>query len=523
MNKALADQWSVARRHEAAGDIPAAAAAYEDMLGIEPMLVVPHLRLSRFAQMQDRYNDSHAHALHASRILMSTGASKNAGFVTLRLLSFAEDVELTRLIQALDWSGTEVLEQTAVLVQHVWLAGHQQLALELLTQASTRLRPDARLSHMRADVLRSLGRLDEATEHYEHALQLSPYDPHTHRSLAYHQPAVPADARVARIRLAQRQHPADSIEQAHLLYALFKELDGMDETHAAWEALQGGATLVRGKLRHDPDAEARQFECLLRRLPQDAALAKLGKTAGPVPVFIVGMPRTGTTLLDRILGNHPDVVSLGERNDFDAAVSAASNHFYKGGLHEREWKKLEHMDAAKAGTFYLRRLASRAGSHGFFIDKNPQNFFNIGFILKALPNARILCMRRDPMDTCFSNLKELFEGGAYAYSYAAEDLARHHHGFSQLLEQWQHAAPGRVHIVDYEALVNEGPDTLKPVLDFLGLATAPGLLDITRNVSAVSTASSSQVRQSIHNRNIGAWKRYAAQLEPLRLMLAGAA
>ncbi len=523
MNEALADHWSEARRHEATGDIPAAAAEYEAMLGIEPMLVVPHLRLSRFAQMQDRYIDSHAHALHASRILISTGASKNAGFVTLRLLYFAEDVELTRLIQALDWSGSEVLKQTAVLVQHVWLAGQQQLALELLTQASTRLRPDVRLSYMRASVLRSLGRLDEATVHYEHALQLSPHDPHTHRSLAYHQPAVPTDARVARIRLAQRQHPADSIEQAHLLYALFKELDGMDETHAAWNALQQGAALVRRKLRHDPDGEARQLECLLQAVPRDAALAMPGKTAGPVPVFIVGMPRTGTTLLDRILGNHPDVVSLGERNDFNAAVSEASDHFYKGGLHERDWQKLKRMDSAKAGELYLQRLGPSAGTHGFFIDKNPQNFFNIGLILRALPNALILCLRRDPMDTCFSNLKEFFEGGAYSYSYAAEDLARHYRGFSSLLGQWQRAAPDQVHIVDYEALVNEGSGALQPVLHFLGLQSVPGLLDITRNLSAVSTASSSQVRQPMHNRNIGAWKRYALQLEPLRLMLEGAA
>ncbi len=523
MNEALAGYWSEARRHEAAGDISAAKAAYEAVLGIQPMLVVPHLRLSRFAQLDDRYVDAHAHALQASRISSLTRTGKDAGFVTLRLLLFAEDAEVARLIQGLDWADSEVLKQAAVLVQHVWLAGQQQLALELLTQASTRLRPDARLSYMRANVLRSLGRLDEATVHYEYALQLSPHDPQVHRALAYHQAAVPADARVARIRAAQRQHPADSIEQAHLLYALFKELDGMDETDAAWNALQQGAALVRGKLRHDPEVEARQFEYLLRTVPQEAALAMPVKIAGPAPVFIVGMPRTGTALLDRILGNHPEVVSLGERNDFNIAVSEASNHFYPGGLHERDWQKLERMDSAKAGALYLQRLESSAAGHGFFIDKNPQNFFNIGLILKALPNARILCLHRDPMDTCFSNLKELFEGGAYAYSYAAEDLARHYRGFSSLLRQWQDAAPDQVCVVDYEALVNEGCGTLQPVLDFIGLEHSRGLLDITRNVSAVSTASSSQVRQPMHNRNIGAWKRYAAQLEPLRLMLERAA
>lgn len=521
MNEALSGHWNDARRHEAAGDIHAAKAAYEAMLAIEPMLVVPRLRLSRFAQVADRYVDAHAHALHAGRIAVGTRATKDVGFVTLRLLSFAEDAEVARLIEGLDWSDAEVLKQAAVLTQHLWLIGRHQQALDFLARASTRVRPDARLSYTRANVLRSLGRLEEATEHYEYALQLSPHDPYAHWSLAYHQPAEPAGARIPRIRAAQRQHPPESMEQAHLLHALFKELDGMGETEAAWDALQKGAALVRAKLRHDPEAEASQFEYLRRTVPSASATTENAQRQGPVPLFIVGMPRTGTTLLDRILGNHPDIVSLGERNDFDAALSEASDHFYKGGLHEREWQKLEGMDFAKAGGFYLERLASMAGVHRFFIDKNPQNFFNVGLILRALPQARILCLRRDPMDACFSNLKELFEGGAYAYSYSLEDLARHQRGYSSLLEHWQDIAPDSLRIVDYEALVDEGDVAVRTVLDFLGLESAPGMLDITRNAAPVSTASSSQVRQPIHGRSVGAWKRYASQLEPLRMMLEG--
>lgn len=519
MNEALSAHWNEARRHEAAGNISAAKAAYEAMLAIEPMLVVPQLRLSRFAQVADRYVDAHAHALQASRIASVTGATRDVGFVTLRLLSFAEDAEVARLIQGLDWSDVEVLKQAAVLAQHLWLVGRHQQALDFLTHAGARVRPDSRLSYTRANVLRSLGRLDEASEHYEYALQLNPHDPYAHWSLAYHQAAEPAGARVPRIRAAQRQHPADSLEQAHLFYALFKELDGMGETEAAWNALQQGAALVRAKVMHDPEAEAGQFEYLRRPVPSASATTAHVRRDGPVPIFIVGMPRTGTTLLDRVLGNHPDIISLGECNDFDAAISEASDHFHKGGLHEREWQKLEGMDFAKAGELYLERLASMAAGHRFFIDKNPQNFFSIGLILRALPQARILCLRRDPMDACFSNLKELFEGGAYAYSYSLEGLAGHQRGYSSLLRHWQDVAPDSLRVVDYEALVNEGSAAVLALLDFLGLESAHGMLDITRNAAPVSTASSSQVRQPIHGRNIGAWKRYASQLEPLRVML----
>lgn len=516
--KELSIHWNEARRHEAAGDISAAIASYEAMLALDPTLIVPQLRLSRFAQAADAYVESHALALKAASVAMATGATKDVGYVSLRLLSFAEDGEIARLIRALDWSDVQVLKQAAVLAQHLWLVGQYEDALEFLTHVGTHVRPNHLLSYTRANVLRSLGRIEEATEHYEYALQLSPHDAYAHWSLAYHQAARPADARVARINAAQRHHPDHSVEQAHLFYALFKEMDGMGQTEGAWNALQEGAKLMRRMSRHDPEADARGFERLLR---SDTTISRSpGRINGAsTPLFIVGMPRTGTTLLDRILGNHPDVVSAGERNDFDAALSEVSDHFYKGGLKESDWRKLEGVDFAAVGEMYLQRLAPLVAGHPFFIDKNPQNFFNIGLILRALPQARILCLKRDPMDACFSNFKELFEGGAYSFSYAFEDLAAHQHGFTALLQHWQIRAPDSIQVVDYEALVNDSSNTLGAVLEFCRLNPVPGMLDITANAAPVTTASSSQVRQPIHDRNIGAWKRYASQLEPLRLML----
>jgi hypothetical protein len=425
---------------------------------------------------------------------------------------------VARLIRALDWSDAEVLRQAAVFAQHLWLVGQYDDALEFLTHVGTRVRPSHLLSYTRANVLRSLGRLEEATEHYEYALQLSPHDAYAHWSLAYHQSARLAGARIPRIQAARRHHPVDSVEQAHLFYALFKELDGMGQTEGAWDALQEGARLMRRMSHHNPEAEAQGFERLQNtEVPVSGSRARINGEA--TPIFIVGMPRTGTTLLDRILGNHPEVISAGERNDFDAAISEVSDHFYKGGLKESDWGKLEGLDSVAVGEMYLQRLAPLVGGRPFFIDKNPQNFFNVDLILRALPDARILCLRRDPMDACFSNFKELFEGGAYSYSYAFEDLATHQRGFTALLQHWNMLAPRSVHIVDYEMLVSDSSNVLGRVLEFCGMNPVPGMLDITANSTPVATASSSQVRQPMHDRNIGAWKRYAAQLEPLRLML----
>lgn len=523
MKEELSIHWNAARRHEAAGDVRAAKAEYEAMLAIEPMQVTPQLRLSRFAQMSDRYVASRAHALHASRIATTARISRDAGFISLRLLAFAENAEVTRLIGALDASDPEVLKQSAVFAQHLWLVGEYDRALEFLARVAGHVRPSHLLSHTRANVLRSLGRLEEATEHYEYALRLSPHHADAHWSLAYHQPAATPGARIPRIRAAASHYPADSLEQARLRFALFKELENAGDTAAAWDALMQGAGIMRGKLGHDTAREAERLSRLKAFHGDSIEVDPVVPDGQPVPIFIVGMPRTGTTLLDRILGNHPRVASLGERNDFDAAISEASDHFFSGSLAETSWDKLRAMDSRKAGALYLRRVSPFVRGDGFFIDKNPQNFFNIGLILRALPQARILCLRRDPMDACFSNLKEMFEGGAYSYSYGLEELAAHHGAFEGLLAHWQRVAPESVHAVRYEDLVVDGEETLRKALVFCGLEAASGMLDITANQAPVSTASSSQVRQPIHARGIGAWKRYSRQLEPLRRLLEGTA
>ena len=523
MKEQLSIHWDAARRHEAAGDMQAAKAEYEAMLAIEPMQVTPQLRLSRFAQMSDRYVASRAHALHASRIATTARISRDAGFISLRLLAFAENAEVARLIGALDASEPEVLKQSAVFTQHLWLVGEYDRALEFLTEVAGRVRPNHLLSHTRANVLRSLGRLEEATEHYEYALRLAPHFADAHWSLAYHQASVPPGARIPRIRAAASHYPADSLEQARLCFALFKELEGAGDTAAAWDALMQGAGIMRAALRHDIAREADGLARLKAFHGDSIEVAHAEPDGQPVPIFIVGMPRTGTTLLDRILGNHPRVVSLGERNDFDAAISEAADHFFPGSMAETGWEKLCAMDPRKAGALYLQRVSPLLRDKGFFIDKNPQNFFNIGLILRALPQARILCLRRDPMDACFSNLKEMFEGGAYPYSYGLEELAAHHGVFEDLLRYWQRAAPGAVHVARYEDLVVDGEEALRKALAFCGLEAVPGMLDITANQAPVSTASSSQVRQPIHAQGIGAWKRYSRELEPLQRLLETAA
>jgi hypothetical protein len=237
---------------------------------------------------------------------------------------------------------------------------------------------------------------------------------------------------------------------------------------------------------------------------------------GPAPIFIVGMPRTGTTLLDRILSNHSDIQSLGERNDFSASVSEASDCFFDSVLKTERDEILGRLDVERAGELYLTRLGRASGSARFAIDKNPKNLFNIPLILRAIPNARVLCLVRDPMDSCFSNLKELFQGGAYPYSYTLDDLAEHCTLAHRWIRHWEAAAPNAVRVVTYEDLVANPDKVVQPLLEFIGVEFHSGLTDIASNAAPVSTASSSQVRESIHARGVGAWIPYEKHLQPLK-------
>ena len=167
------------------------------------------------------------------------------------------------------------------------------------------------------------------------------------------------------------------------------------------------------------------------------------------------------------------------------------------------------------GRRYLQQSRWRAHDKPFYIDKLPANYILAGLIHRALPEARIVAMRRDPMDVCYSNWKAYF-GDSYAYSYSIGTLATHYNQYEQVMSHWRRVMPGAVLDVDYAALVQDPEAVTARVLEFCGLPYEAGCADITRNRNPVSTLSSPQVREKIHRRALGDWRRYEKQLEPLR-------
>lgn len=311
--------------------------------------------------------------------------------------------------------------------------------------------------------------------------------------------------------------PADGEDSAALWFALYKELEDLGEDATAWDALQRGNAVMRRRMRHDADADEALHHAMAR-LAEDGAFAPApGGEAdgGAQPIFIVGMPRSGTTVLERMLGNHSQVAAVGELGDFAQQLRWAADLSGRALLDPPLLQALPALDHAQVGRGYLEQTRWRIGSERRFIDKLPPNYLLAGPMARALPQALIVYVRRDPMAVCFSNYRAMF-GDSYGYSYDLDSLARHHRAHAGLMAAWREHLPQRVLEIDYETMVCAPETVVAQVLLRCGLSVEPGASDLTRNEAASSTLSSVQVREPLHARNVDEWRRYAAQLEPMR-------
>jgi tetratricopeptide (TPR) repeat protein len=501
---------------QAAGEYTRAEGAFGELLADDPDSPYLHLRLSESRQSLGQYRDSRAAALAAEAGMRRTGRWQALPYVTMRLLAFDERALMLRTIKAADWSQPEILMQAPVLSQHMWLSGGYAEAIDLIDRTLKRAHPSALLHYSRANALRYGGRVDEATEALEDCIALDPGHPQAHWTLAYHAPAKVAGSRVDRIRRAKDRLSPNDPGQVFLDYALFKELDDAGDTNAAWLALERAMALKRQSLRHDAAAQEAAIDAIVEAVAPVSGGEGL-YSEGHVPLFVVGLPRTGTTLLERILSKHDAIAAGGELADFQHSLSWEANRFLSTPSNAADLAAIESIgDWAAVGRRYLERTAHLRAGKPILVDKNPSNIFHAVAIARALPQARILCLVRDSMDACFSNLKELFPGPGYGYSYDFAEMATQNRQFRRLAGALQRALPGRFEAVSYEEMATSPKRVADRIVRALGLPPQLGLTDTVNDDRPVLSASATQVRQPVHTGNIGGWRRYARQLEPLR-------
>lgn len=364
----------------------------------------------------------------------------------------------------------------------------------------------------------ALGDVDAAELELERCLAIDPLFWRAHLTSAHLRRRSETDNHVERLAALLSRHAGDPLPAICLNLALAKEYEDLGRYAEAFDHLTRGKAASRRAIRYDPDQDARLIDAMIRAFPTQAAAS----TAHPsdAPIFVFGMPRTGTTLVERILASHPQVRSAGELQAFGMAVRQA------WGTHQSfadDPDIAEHV-AALDGNFIGERYLSLAGNPGDgrrFVDKFPQNFLYAGFIARAFPQASLICLRRHPLDTCLSNFRELFAEKLpyYHYSFDLLDTGRYYIGFDRLMAHWREVMPGRILELDYESLVAEPEATTRELLAHCRLPWDARCLAFDRNEAPVATASALQVRRPIYRDSVGRWRHYAAELAPLKTLL----
>lgn len=402
---------------------------------------------------------------------------------------------------------------------HQLLGDHPQ-ALNFMNMALAQGFDNPEFRYFRALQLQFNGQLQEAETEMERALgdgttigRASLALARMHRQTAEHNHLELITSRLRRVE-------PDSEDHASLEFARYKELDDLDRREEAWQALCRGNAIMHTRLAHDSERERLLFEDLrsLDLHEPPATVAASQKLDGPVPIFVLGMPRSGTTLLEQLLGNHSQIATPGELADFARQTRWITNCHGASLIDPSVLERIRDIDFTLLGQRYLQQTQWRAADKPYYIDKLPANFMLAGLIHQALPQAPILHMVREPMDLVYSNFRALF-GASHLYSYDLTTLARHTSHYLALMQHWHQAMPGVIHDVRYADLVTDPESTLCQALEHCGLELEPACLDTVHAVRPVATLSSPQIREGIHRRGLGGWQRYAKQLEPARRIL----
>jgi len=367
-----------------------------------------------------------------------------------------------------------------------------------------------------------VGQVDEARGHYEAILARDPGNARVHYALAILARQTAQANNIPRLEaaLADARRPEDTLR---IQYALAKELEDIGNTTEAFAHLSAANAAHKRAIGYDFAHDAAIFDAIEARFGRDAeSLASGTGNQDDAPIFVVGMPRTGTTLVDRILTSHTEVGSAGELQAMPLAVKQLAGTASRLVIDPATIAASGDIDPGAIGKAYLERAGHhRPKGKARFIDKLPANFLYVGHIARALPNARIVCLRRNPMDTIWSNYKNLFasQSAYYAYSYDLMDTARYYARFDRLMALWEGLWPGRVLQLSYEKLVADQEKETRRLLDHCGLTWDYACLSFHENKAAVATPSAAQVRRPINTDSVGKWRAYEDALAPPRAWL----
>jgi len=555
MNPALAASWSMLEglyRMTAQAAEAATAAAHVATLKRLPAEVLTATGLfsdgdlAAAEQLVRAYLLRHGHQVEAMRLLARIGIERDvlddAQLLLEGVLELAPDYHAARfdyaqvLVKRHMYAAAQEQAQKLLAAEPsdrnyrtlhamtcVGLGRHEQ-AMQLYRELLPGAAQPAELHLSIAHSLKTLGRREEAIIAYRAAAAARVAFGDAYWSLANLKTYRFEDGELAQMRSAEAAASTSTVDRYHLCFALGKALEDRQQYEESFAYYARGNALKRADSGYRP--EVIELNTRLQIEVCRRELFERNRDSGvpaPDPILIVGLPRSGSTLIEQILASHSAVEGTHELADIPRMVVE---------LQGREWTfdnprypavlaRLGGQDFRRLGEKYLRDTSAYRSGKERFIDKMPNNFRHIGLIHLMLPNARIIDARREPMACCFSNFKQLFAHGQ-EFSYSIEDIARYYRTYLELMGHWDAVLPGRVLRVQHEDLVDDLEGNVRRILDYCGLPFEPACVEFHKTERSVRTASSEQVRQPIFRDSLDQWRRYERWLEPLREALGDA-
>ncbi|MDJ0748730.1 MAG: sulfotransferase [Woeseiaceae bacterium] len=425
--------------------------------------------------------------------------------------------------------------------------GRYRDARDYLSQAAERLPDDPRVLDMAGHAWFVMGRYEQAWPLFERAVALSPgeemflvhkaacavYVGKTEVARSIYKSILKRNPRNRRIhyelaqlgRARNDEHVKQMLkalrkgapaENIFLYYALGKEYEDLERWDSAFEYYKQGGDAVKTVSRYNVTEDVEVIDSIIDTC-SDEWLRDGGATrvTEPTPIFVVGLPRTGTTLTDRILSSHSQIESAGESQLLQMVLRGGTRAGNEVGITPAQIKAAARRDPTATARDFLAAVRHRLGDAPYFIEKLPENVLYLGFVAKSWPDAKIVHLRRHPMDACFAMYKQSY----FRFAYSLDDLAEYYLAYDRLSRHWRGVLGNRVVEIHYEGLVSDQENQTRRLLDRLGFEFEEACLHFDRNVAPVATASSVQVREKVHTRSVEKWKKFAAHLKPLEKRL----
>jgi len=461
-------------------------------------------------------NHEKAHAAFAQ----ARNLSPDLPAATIGLARVAKETEQNAQATVLAERAIEMQPEKAegyALLGDIHVQGERyDLAQKAYEQALT-IEPDSVRAHMgMGHMWLELGKLDRARAAFEQATALDPSEISPHISMAHARKVSPDDPLLQRLEKEAEQ--IDTLPKTRAIalhFALGKAYDDIRAHDKAFPHFHEGGRLKRDKADYDADHHDRVCEKIRDTFSKEAIEEWRGAgDPSDVPIFVLGMPRSGTTLVETILASHPDVHGAGECHDLMNIANNPLREDQPSGF-PNSMQGIGHDELTRMGGRYLESLRQRAPTARRITDKMPANFLALGLIPLILPNARIVHVRRNPADVCLSNFTKLFNRGQY-HSYDLTELGRFYVAYARLMEHWRAVLPENTFLdLQYEDLVADREKQTRRLIDFCGLTWDDACLSHHKTERSVKTASVTQVRQPVYKSSVERWRHYEPFLEPL--------